>query len=85
MATTPKGPLHLPAVPSRTHGSYWTWDPALLASPPRTTRLQVGEDLHPKAIAPSVWVLAMRTAVVATRRLTHRVSTAFFLLWLRNL
>lgn len=39
---TPRGPRPLPAAPSRTRGSYWTWDLALLAPPPRTTRLQVG-------------------------------------------
>ena len=42
LATTPEGPRHLPAVPSRTRGSCWTWDPALLASLPRMTHLQVG-------------------------------------------
>lgn len=43
--TTPEGPHHSPAVPSKTHGSYWTWGPALLASPPRTMPLQVGESV----------------------------------------
>ena len=41
-ATTPEAPHHQPVVPSRTRGSYWTWDPAPPASRPRTTLCQVG-------------------------------------------
>lgn len=60
-------PRHLPAVPSRTRGSYWTWDPALLASPPRVAPLQVGDGLCSWAAA--VTMVAVRTTVGAAARL----------------
>lgn len=46
MAPIPKGPHQLPAVPSKTPGSYSTWDPALPASPPRMTQLQSAQHLQ---------------------------------------
>lgn len=59
MDTTAKGPHHLPAAPSRTRGSYWTRAPALLASPPRMTRLQVGERVHSWATEDTVVALQL--------------------------
>lgn len=63
MATTPRSPPHLPAVPSRTRGSYWTWAPAPLASALWKTQLQVGDLGSPRPL-PGGSGVALRAAAV---------------------